>query len=129
MLIKTNKSGTILAWKDEGTLWQSALEDSSKIDWVEVEAPAGFRYDCTIFRYRNGKIEVDEKARAAAEEERELSDLRDMREQECFRIINRGEVWYSLLNDDQKKELQEWYEAWLDVTDTRKVPVRPSWVR
>ena len=57
-----------------------------------------------------------------------LDVLRKQREIECFAIVNRGMVWYDTLTAEQKQELAEWYRAWLDVTDTRVIPTKPSWL-
>lgn len=54
--------------------------------------------------------------------------LRQMREQECYPYINRGELWYSKLTEEQKIELDNWYNAWLDVTDTLVIPTKPLWL-
>ena len=58
-----------------------------------------------------------------------LDILRRQREIECFDIVNRGMVWYDTLTAEQKQELSEWYRAWLDVTETRQIPQRPSWLK
>ena len=55
--------------------------------------------------------------------------LRSLREQICFPIVNRGALWYEGLTDAQRDELAVWYRAWLDVTDTRRVPRMPSWLQ
>lgn len=59
---------------------------------------------------------------------REINDLRDRRTLECFEVVNRGAVWYERLTDEQKAELADWYQAWLDVTQTKSVPKRPTWL-
>lgn len=67
----------------------------------------------------------------------ELSNLRQRREEECFVYINRGELWYNRLTEEQKQELQTWYQAWLDVTkETNKnedgkyiIPTKPTWLK
>ena len=58
-----------------------------------------------------------------------VSSLREVREKKCFAIINRGSLWYEALTEEQVKELREWYQAWLDVTVTLRVPKTPSWLR
>ena len=58
-----------------------------------------------------------------------LDILRRQREIECFDIVNRGMVWYDTLTAEQKQELAEWYRAWLDVTETRQIPQRPTWIK
>ena len=60
--------------------------------------------------------------------ELKLHDLRETRSQKCFNIINRGQLWYNRLTESQKQELQEWYEAWLNVTDTLVEPETPEWL-
>ena len=62
-------------------------------------------------------------------EEFELQNLRQQREQECFSIINRGKLWYDNLTEEQLIELNTWYNAWLDVTETKVMPERPSWIK
>ena len=50
------------------------------------------------------------------------------RDTECFPIINRGELWYKHLTDEQKEELDNWYNAWLEVTETKVIPTKPEWL-
>lgn len=61
-------------------------------------------------------------------DEDKLNNLREQRETECFPIINRGTLWYNKLTIEQQQELEIWYQAWLDVTETKSVPVKPSWL-
>ena len=58
-----------------------------------------------------------------------LEELRQQREVECFSIINRGQLWYSTLTEEQLLELNTWYNAWLDITETKFVPEKPSWIK
>ena len=60
--------------------------------------------------------------------ELKLHDLRETRSQKCFSIVNRGQMWYNRLTESQKQELQDWYEAWLNVTDTLVEPETPEWL-
>lgn len=55
-------------------------------------------------------------------------NLRYRRGQECFPIINRGELWYSRLTEQQRAELDIWYTAWLDVTESLSPPEMPAWL-
>lgn len=73
----------------------------------------------------DGKIKLNKQK---YNEDMKLLTLRIRREEECFNIVNRGEVWYNTLSQEQKEELQEWYQAWLNVTDTKKIPTKPSWL-
>jgi hypothetical protein len=54
--------------------------------------------------------------------------IRDRRAKECFPIINRGELWYNTLTDEQLDELREWYHNWLDATETLSIPNKPEWI-
>lgn len=58
-----------------------------------------------------------------------LDNLRMQREEECFLIINRGQLWYDTLSNEYKAELNDWYHAWLDVTETKVVPDKPVWLK
>lgn len=58
----------------------------------------------------------------------QIQELRAKREYECFSIINRGALWYTKLSEEQVQELEEWYNAWLDVTETLEVPEKPEWL-
>lgn len=73
----------------------------------------------------NGKIKLN---KTKYNEDILINNLRKRRQTECFDIVNRGEVWYNTLSQDQKEELQTWYQKWLDVTDTKKIPAKPSWL-
>lgn len=64
--------------------------------------------------------------------ERDVSDMqfeiRLRRNGACFSVINRGELWYSKLTDNQKTELSAWYDAWLDAPATLIIPEPPAWL-
>ena len=54
--------------------------------------------------------------------------IRQRREKECFPIINRGQAWYSLLTFEQREELDKWYIAWLNATETGEIPETPAFI-
>ena len=56
-----------------------------------------------------------------------LEELRSKRQIECFKIVNRGKLWYDKLTTNQIEELNIWYQAWLDVTQTNIIPQKPTW--
>ena len=66
-----------------------------------------------------------------------LQDLRSLRSEECFPIVNRGQVWYDTLTQQQKYELSVWYNAWLDITEhytenldiSTIIPAKPTWLK
>lgn len=55
-------------------------------------------------------------------------NLRKLRYFTCFPVVDRGQLWYNDLTDEQYSELKDWRQAWLDVTITYVVPTTPSWV-
>lgn len=61
-------------------------------------------------------------------EEEYIEYLRAEREAICFPVINRGAAWYARLTPEQNEELQAWYQAWLDVTETKVKPETPVWI-
>ena len=87
------------------------------------------------------QFKVIEKPKPTQDEILELLRLR--RENECFPIINRGILWYNLLTDEQKLELDKWYKEWLDITDIYRnayeenselsietiMPIKPDWLQ
>ena len=85
-------------------------------------------YNGALFFYEY--MQTDEyKAKAAAfADQVEIETLRQRREAECFSVINRGALWFDRLTEEQKAELDTWYQKWLDVTETRTVPDKPSWL-
>ena len=62
-------------------------------------------------------------------EEQILDEIRSRREVECFSVINRGQLWYNMLTNEQIEELNVWYHNWLDVTQTKIIPEKPSWLK
>ena len=76
----------------------------------------------------NGELIRDANKLSEIERTLLLKRLRNRREQECFPIINRGSLWYAHLTEEQINELNAWYSAWLDVTETLEVPEYPEWL-
>ena len=81
---------------------------------------------------QNGVVSVVNKSFTPSQlreiEAQEITNLRAQRESECFPIVNRGHLWYERLTLEQIAELKIWYQAWLDVTATKIVPTKPSWL-
>lgn len=61
-------------------------------------------------------------------DEIDLNALRYERLNKCFSIINRGELWYDNLTPQQLEELKDWYNKWLNVTETKVIPKKPEWL-
>lgn len=87
-----------------------------------------FESDYQSYKLIEGKIEFDQSRKKEIIEQQELTDLRSRREEECFPIVNRGELWYKHLTNNQITELDTWYQAWLDVTETKIIPDKPVWL-
>lgn len=62
-------------------------------------------------------------------EEQIKANIRANREEKCFPIINRGQLWYDTLTEAQHNELAVWYRAWLDATETMVEPNDLDWVK
>ena len=39
-----------------------------------------------------------------------------------------GDVQYDTLSEGQLSELKNWYQAWLDGTNTQTIPEKPEWL-
>ena len=88
------------------------------------------------YKLENGQWVFDEtkyqellKEQTTIDDKIVIEELRQQREVECFSIINRGQLWYSTLTEEKLTELQTWYNAWLDITETKFVPEKPSWIK
>lgn len=101
---------------------------------VYAEFENGKYTGCSTIPYEtdNPNIEIremtEEQVAELEETERLLDRLRMLREEECFPYINRGKPWYDRLTEEQRVELDAWYQAWLDVTETKVIPTKPSWL-
>ena len=82
-------------------------------------------------KFCNGQIIFDGRAKRnrAACEEALKKELREERARICFPVVNRGTVWYKTLTEEQRAELESWYDAWLRVTETLVSPETPVWVK
>ena len=63
------------------------------------------------------------------EDKNAINELRAKREHDCFPYVNRGYLWHNKLTELQKAELNDWYQEWLDVTETRTIPEMPEWLK
>ena len=104
---------------------------AGNIGGIEVELPeniADYMENFGAYKLIDGKLVKDEQYVSILLEEKQKRQLRRLRESECFKVINRGILWYNTLTEDQKKELDTWYHQWLDVTETLTVPEVPTWI-
>lgn len=105
--------------------------DAELENGIEVAEPddlESFIDTFSAYKYEDGNLILDEQKLQSVNDICIADELRLKREKACFPIINRGELWYSRLTADQKKELDTWYQAWLDVTDTNVLPDTLAWL-
>ena len=125
---KLDDNGFISEFMNVGS--EGILPDGIAIE-INVD---NFNFDDFLENYRaykfdGNKINRDDKQAIVVKDENEKELLRVRRLKECFPIINRGDMWYKTLSEEQEKELNVWYKAWLDVTETKIVPNMPSWLK
>lgn len=105
--------------------------DAELENGIEVETPADIETFIDTFRaykYESGQLVLDEEKLQSLNAEYLAENLRLKRQKNCFPYINRGELWYNRLTTEQRQELEAWYQAWLDVTETKVVPATPEWL-
>lgn len=85
-------------------------------------------YNGALFFEDYMKTEEYKEKEATFKQTQNIKRLRRQRESECFLVINRGALWYELRTEEEKTELREWYQKWLDVTDTFVIPEKPTWL-
>jgi len=122
------KNGEFFAEQDEFNSRYETTEDyqfelfkevNSRSHEDDLKHIVGFKAD------DNGKPFVDLIPRSTEEQK---SILRRLRVNRVFPIVNRSNFWFNSLTQQQKDELQVWYQAWLDATETLEIPDRPTWL-
>jgi len=73
----------------------------------------------------NGRLKVDVTPRPIDEQK---NIIRRLRKNRVFPIINRSQMWFNSLTEEQKQDIQIWYQDWLNAPQTLKMPKRPSWL-
>lgn len=118
---------------EQGYVMAYALVGDFGTPSVTVNEPENiddFENNCrSYYLSKDGILVKSDDRQKEIEEQRELTNLRTQREKICFPYINRGEMWYSKLTEEQKDELGTWYQAWLDVTSTKVIPEAPDWLK
>lgn len=84
--------------------------------------------DITIYDF-DEDLNFDISKYMSRKNEQLKNEFRKKRIEECFTIINRGQLWYDSLTHSQKEELKIWYQLWLDVTETLIEPQKPNWLK
>lgn len=122
MQVILNEKGYVKAYALIGSFSSDAIEVDEPVDINDFEENHGSYY------VSNGKLVKSNDKQKELENNRQLTSLRVQREKICFPYINRGELWYNKLSAEQREELGVWYQAWLDVTETKIIPAVPTWL-
>ena len=121
MQVYLDKNGYVTSYAIVGTL----------VDGIEVNTPIDlehFKEYYQAYKLTDNALVFDKNQELIIEQEMFKQELRDRRENECFTIINRGQLWYDSLSSIQRSELYDWYNAWLIVTETLEIPKKPEWL-
>lgn len=94
------------------------------IDCTEEEFANSFKN----YKLVNDELVYDTNKELITNQEEKKHKIRQLRQKECFSVIDRSQLWYNSLTNEQKAELQEWYEAWLIAPDTLVIPTKPDWL-
>ena len=122
MQVYLDEQGYVNSYAIIGTL-------TDGIEVSELRDLTHFQEHFHSYKVVDGNLVFDENKESEAEKESFRQELRDKRNVECFAIIDRSPLWYDSLTSTQLKELKEWYEAWLNITDTLQIPEKPDWLR
>ena len=120
MKVTIDKDGYVIDW--------ALVGDNGGVDVPEPDDLEEFMICATGYKVVDGMLQKDNTRDKEQRLEKQKEALRQQREAECFPVINRGWMCYSGLNLVQWLELKKWYLAWLNVTETLRIPERPTWL-
>lgn len=120
MIIQIDENDNVIGY----SIYSLYMEpDEHNIEIDELVVPDDFFKDYLKYSYRDKKL-----FKHSALSSREQENIRSKRIKECFSIINRGKVWYDMLDAEEKEELGKWYREWLDAPATGVIPDLPSFL-
>ena len=122
MQVILNEQGYVKAYALVGSFGEPSVYVDEPENLEDFENNYGSYYLSGNALVKNDVMQMEIETR------RELTYLRAQREKACFPYVNRGSLWYNKLTNEQKEELDTWYQAWLDVTETRTIPETPEWL-
>lgn len=99
---------------------------------IELETPDNFEEifdNFSCYKYENRQFILDEDKKIKYELELKKTNIRVDRNNICFPIINRGVLWYNMISEQQRNELNNWYQQWLDAPETLIIPETPNWIK
>lgn len=111
---------------DENNYIDTLFSDKDDINAIEIE-DYEFEFPIEAYKYENGQITLDEEKKEQYCGRAEILELREQRQTECFDICDRA-CWYDTLTQEQKDEVKQWRNEWLEVTETRVIPTKPSFI-
>lgn len=123
MKVVLDNEGYVALWCDDNTDFPN-----EEAITVQQDITEDFMINFSAYKMGSGKLVVDNIKLQAIKDEAYKNELRRLREEQCFPVINRGTYWYDMITYEQKEELRQWYIAWLNVTDTLEIPTMPSWI-
>ena len=127
---------TIIYQKDSGDIVQIISGEANEQDLLY--AIGGEESDRSFIKVEElpqikeygQKLCVVDKELKVLDVELTTQDLRDIRRFECFDVLNQySPFWYEELGEERYQELKSWYQDWLDVTETKVIPERPTWIK
>lgn len=123
MRIEIDENNRVVQWSEEDE-WNELL-----FEVPDDILPKDFEEDAFYYKYEDGKFIFDPEYKEEIETSQKKVEIRTHRERTCFPVINRGQAWYDTLSEEEKADLAEWYQAWLDAPDTMTEPPTPEWLK
>lgn len=117
---------------EEGYVTSYNMADGAVLDdGIEISEPENFSdFEVNFFSYKiqNGELVLDEEQQGKRELQARRDEIRKLREEICFPVVDRSKLWYDRLTEEQYAELSAWYQAWLQAPGNLKIPETPDWV-
>ena len=116
---------------NEGGYVESFAIIGDLVDGIEVPEPSDMEHFTAHFEaygLADGELVFNDVRERALEYAKQVAEIKERREKECFPVINRGQLWYDRLTEEQHEELNAWYQAWLDAPGNLHIPEPLTWV-
>lgn len=113
---------------DKNEIIETCIENYDG-NFLETDKEIEFGFDNKLYFVEDMQKDNYLARKQEFEKQAYIVDLRAKRDDECFSVVDRGSLWYETLTDTQKEELKVWHQAWLNVTETKIIPEKPSWLK